>query len=52
LRQFGNVKRVDEHGIPKRLLEMKMSGRRPMGKPQIDQIKRYIKNKMGMEESQ
>jgi hypothetical protein len=33
LRWFGYFKRMDEHRILERLLEMKMSGRRPMGRP-------------------
>jgi hypothetical protein len=34
LRWFGQVKGMDEHRILKRKLEMKMSGRRPRGRPQ------------------
>jgi hypothetical protein len=32
LRRFGHVKRMDEHRIPKRVVEMMMSGRRPRGR--------------------
>jgi hypothetical protein len=33
LRWFVHVKIMDEHRIQKRLLEMKMSGRKPRGRP-------------------
>jgi hypothetical protein len=32
LRWFGHVKRMDEHRIPKRVVGMKVSGRRPKGR--------------------
>jgi hypothetical protein len=35
LRWFGHIKIMDEHGIPERLLEMKMTGRRPRDRPRI-----------------
>jgi hypothetical protein len=34
LRWFGHVKRMDKHKTTRRLLEMKMTGKRPRGKPQ------------------
>jgi hypothetical protein len=45
LRWLGPVKRMEEHRMPKRLLEMEMSGRRPRGRPctrWIDQAKRNV----------
>jgi hypothetical protein len=45
LRYFGHMKRMDEHRIPKRILDMKMSGKRPRGRPctwWLDQVKRDI----------
>jgi hypothetical protein len=33
LRWFGHVKIMDEHTIPGGLLEMKMNGRKPRGRP-------------------
>jgi hypothetical protein len=33
LRWSGLVKRLDEHRIPERLLEMKMNGKKPRGRP-------------------
>jgi hypothetical protein len=32
LRWFGHVKRMDKHEIPKRVQEMKVSGKRPWGR--------------------
>jgi hypothetical protein len=39
---------VDEHRIPKTVLEMKMNGKRPKGRPQtwwLDQVKREIERR-------
>jgi hypothetical protein len=33
MKWFGHVKRMPEHGIPNILLEVRMSGRRPRGRP-------------------
>jgi hypothetical protein len=41
---------MDEHRIPRWLLEMKMSGRRPRGRPHTwwtDQVKRAIERRGG-----
>jgi hypothetical protein len=43
LRWFVHVERMDEHRIPTRALEMKMSGKRPNDRPQtlwLNQVKR------------
>jgi hypothetical protein len=43
LRWFRHVTRMDEHRIPKRLLEMKMGGKRPSSRQRtrwLDQVKR------------
>jgi hypothetical protein len=48
LRWLGHVKRMDEHRIPKRVLEMKMRGKRPKGRPQawwLHQVKRDIERR-------
>jgi hypothetical protein len=45
LRWFRPVKRMDEHRIPKRLLEMKMTGKGSRRRSQtqcLDQVKRDI----------
>jgi hypothetical protein len=33
LQWFRHVKRMDEHRIPKKMVEVKMSGKRPRGRP-------------------
>jgi hypothetical protein len=38
LRWFGQVRRMDEHGILKRLLEKNMSGRRPRSRPRMQWV--------------
>jgi hypothetical protein len=48
LRWFGHVKRMYEHKVPRRLLEMKISGRRPRDRrctQRADQVKRKVKGK-------
>jgi hypothetical protein len=41
-RRFGHVERMDEHRIPKKLLVMNRTGKRPRGTPRtpwLDQVK-------------
>jgi hypothetical protein len=48
LRSFGHRNRMDEHRKPKTVLEMKMSGTKPKGRPQtwwLDQVKRDIERR-------